>query len=184
MAYIESHQTLGRHPKTRKLTRLLGVNVPQAVGHLHLLWHWALDYAEDGSLARYESPDIAEAVMWEGEPRKFIDAMISAGFLDVDEDGNLHIHDWLDYSGRLIEKRRENAARMRTSRATHVQRTLDARAGANVPNQRETKRRETETREEPTPAGEPLSLDKEKTSADAEQNTPDPDPERNAEVAI
>src|SRR5687767_5633894 len=53
MAWIESHQEIARHPKTRKLARLLGGSVPTAIGHLHLLWWWAVDYAEDGWLGKY-----------------------------------------------------------------------------------------------------------------------------------
>lgn len=47
MAWIESHQEIWRHPKTKKLARLLGVSVPTAVGHLHGIWYWALDFAQD-----------------------------------------------------------------------------------------------------------------------------------------
>jgi len=38
VAWIESHQTLGQHPKTRKLARLLNISAPTAVGHLQFLW--------------------------------------------------------------------------------------------------------------------------------------------------
>lgn len=39
MPWIESHTTIGSHPKTRKLARRLEVSIPEAVGILHLLWH-------------------------------------------------------------------------------------------------------------------------------------------------
>lgn len=118
MAWIESHQELARHPKTRKLARALGVSVPCAIGHLHLLWWWALDYADDGELGGFDPEDLAEAAMWNGEPQAFIAALQSAGFLD-----ELTIHDWQDYGGKLTEKRRADAerkreARRRTSSAT------------------------------------------------------------------
>jgi hypothetical protein len=106
--------------------------MPAAVGHLHFLWWWALSYAQDGNLADFEDDDVAFAAGWEAEPNQFVAALQKAGFLD-----GRQIHDWLDYAGRLIEKRRENAERMRKARArsSHVQRTLPARAGATVPNQ-------------------------------------------------
>ena len=53
MAWIESHQELANHPKTKRFKRALGISTPQAIGHLHLLWWWALDYAQDGSLAAF-----------------------------------------------------------------------------------------------------------------------------------
>lgn len=126
MAWIESHQELGRHPKTKRLARLLGVSVPTAVGHLHFLWWWALDYAEDGCLYRYDSVDIADAAMWEEDPQSFVDALVESGFLEPSEDG-LRIHDWWQYAGRLVERRRKDADRKRTQRGRphDVRRTSD-----------------------------------------------------------
>lgn len=104
MAWIESHQELWRHPKTKKLARLLGVSVPAAVGHLHGLWYWALDFAQDGSLAKYEPEEIADAVLWDGEASDLVNALIASGYIDQGDDG-LHLHDWHDYAGRLLEQR-------------------------------------------------------------------------------
>lgn len=159
MAYIESHQELGRHPKTRKAARLLGVSIPALIGHLHLLWHWSLDFAQDGDLSRHDPADIADAVYWEGDPEVFLAALRDcgigggSGFLDADENGALLLHDWYEYAGRLIERRQANAERMKNSRAKsstevspesqdtcaeraqNVQDTYPARAGANVDDQ-------------------------------------------------
>lgn len=133
MAWIESHQELGAHPKTQKLARILGLSKPTVVGHLHYLWWWATDYAQDGNLSRFDSLDIAIGAEWEGDPDEFVSALIRSGFL-CDDDG-LSIHDWNDYAGKLIERRAKNAERMRAARAstdderaTHVQRTQRARA--------------------------------------------------------
>lgn len=113
MAWIESHDNIGTHPKTRRAARMLGVSIPTMVGHLHLLWHWCLTYAEDGDLTGYDAQDIADAAMWEGEPQQFVDALIHcgpgnrAGFLVRAEDGRLLVHDWMDYAGRLVQARQE-----------------------------------------------------------------------------
>lgn len=115
VAWIESHQTLGQHPKTKRLARYLGISLPTAVGHLHYLWWWAMDYAQDGHLGRYEPADIAAAAMWEGDPHQFVDAMLKAGFLDQNENG-LAIHDWDDYAGRIIEARLAERERSRRRR--------------------------------------------------------------------
>jgi len=119
VAWIESHQTLGQHPKTRKLARLLNISVPTAVGHLQFLWWWAMDYAPDGSLERFEDADIADAVLWEGNAEALVDALRIAGFIDVNQ-----IHDWDTYIGRLIDRRAANAERARESR----ERTRNVRA--------------------------------------------------------
>lgn len=98
MAWIKSFQELGRHPKTRRLARSLGISMPEAVGHLNYLWWWTLDFAKDGILSRYTVEDIADGGEWEGDPAKFVDALIDAGFLDCDEEG-MSIHDWAEYGG-------------------------------------------------------------------------------------
>lgn len=117
MAWIESHQELGRHPKTRRLARMLGISLPAAVGHLHYLWWWALDFAEDGDLSGYDSYEIAEAAMWEGDPDEIVDALVHAQFLDRTGDGGLVLHDWDEYAGRLIERRARDRERKRRERA-------------------------------------------------------------------
>lgn len=121
MAWIESHQTIAQHPKTRRSARTLGVTLPAMIGHLHLLWHWALDYAQDGDISAYDAVDIAEAAMWEGDAEAFVDALVNcgpgdaAGFLAYD-DGRLVIHDWWDYAGKLVARRQADAERKRQSR--------------------------------------------------------------------
>jgi len=117
MAWIESHQELGRHPKTRRLARMLGISLPAAVGHLHYLWWWALDFAEDGDLSDYDRYEIAEAALWEGDPDEFVDALIHARFVDQTGDGGLALHDWDEYAGRLIERRARDRERKRRERA-------------------------------------------------------------------
>lgn len=114
MAWIESHQGLMHHPKTKRLARLLGVSVPTAIGHLHCLWYWALDYAQDGDLTSYDEIDVAGGALWDGDEREFSEALVKAGFVDLDPP---RIHDWMDYAGRLVERRRADVERKRKSAA-------------------------------------------------------------------
>ncbi len=148
MAWIESHQELADHPKTKRLMRALGVDRYTAIGVLHVLWYWALDYADDGDLGGFSDEDIADGIAWPGAPSELVRGLITAGFLDEART----IHDWDDFAGRYVAKRQANAERMRAARAAeppsingaraeHVQRTSDARsanvpacAGATVPN--------------------------------------------------
>ena len=114
MAWIESHQEVGRHPKTKKLARLLSVSLPAAVGHLHYFWWWALDFAQDGTLEKYDGYDLADAMQWDGDPDQLLEAMIEAGYIDDTEDG-LMIHDWGEYAGKLLERRAKDRARKRAA---------------------------------------------------------------------
>lgn len=120
MAWIESHQTLGRHPKVEKLAKILKIHKAQAIGHLHLLWWWCLDYAQDGSLVSLTNLDIADAAGWTKQPDLFVDAMVTCGvtrngFLDRSGSGFV-VHDWHQYAGRLIEKRRGDYERLKRFR--------------------------------------------------------------------
>ncbi|HZK55700.1 MAG TPA: DnaD domain protein [Desulfosporosinus sp.] len=123
MSWIESHQEVGRHPKTKKLARLLEVSVVTVVGHLHYLWWWALDFAQDGYIGKYDEFDIAEACLWVGDHQAFVEALLQSGFVDQTESGLL-IHDWFEYAGRLItqkeikrEKTNERVKRFRNKSA-------------------------------------------------------------------
>jgi hypothetical protein len=119
MAWIESHQELGQHPKLKKAARLLEVPRPNLVGHLHYLWWWALDYCPGGDLTSFDPADIAEAAEWPFDPVMFINALVHCGpggepgFLERTDAGRLLIHDWHDYSGRLIEQRERAKANTR-----------------------------------------------------------------------
>jgi DnaD/phage-associated family protein len=120
---------------------MLDINLPQTVGHLHFLWWWALDYAEDGDLTAFYPEDIADAAIYEGDADKFLEALESVGFVD-NLNGTLHLHDWHDYAGKLLSRRDKNKERMKAARATNVRDTCNAQDAhvqdtcvATVPNQ-------------------------------------------------
>lgn len=122
MAWIEAHQSLPTHLKTKRASRALQISRPQLVGHLLFLWSWALDNAPEGNLSWLTSEEIAEAAGWDGDADQFVTALVEArgpsghGFIERDEAG-VRIHDWDDYAGRLIRRRRANAEQMRQARA-------------------------------------------------------------------
>lgn len=116
MAWIESHQALKDHPKTEVLAYALDVRPAEAIGLLHCLWWWALDYAPNGDLSNFDPRVIAKAATWHSDPMVFVAALLNSGFLD---DGPT-IHDWMDYAGRLVETRRRKAEAMKQKRATNM----------------------------------------------------------------
>jgi hypothetical protein len=130
MAWIASHNTLAHHPKTRRLARLLGVSIPQAIGHLHLLWWWCVDFAPDGDLTGYTADDLADAALWDGDPDHFLQALLTCaptgrqGFLEQDPDGRLRLHDWADYAAPWIQQRaqRTQASAKANHERWHVRR--------------------------------------------------------------
>ena len=146
MAWIESHQELRHHYKTKRLARELKVTVAAAIGHLHCLWWWAIDFAPDGDLSKFDDYEIADAIGYEGkDPTKAKAALISAGFLDNSDTGTITIHDWYDYSGQLGDKRIESRKKERDRKAEYrARKKAEADAGrdkkgspAPVPQQKE-----------------------------------------------
>lgn len=116
MAWIESHQGLARHIKTKRLARRLKVSIPTTIGHLHLLWWWAMDNLPDGRLTALEPEDIADEMMWNGDAADLLEALKETGFVDEVEN-DLYIHDWHDYIGRLLERRKKETDRKREYRS-------------------------------------------------------------------
>lgn len=130
MAWIQSDQTLRDHPKVKRAARLLEIPRPQMLGHLHLLWWWAVDYAPDGDLTDYDPDEIADAAMWDGDPEAFVGALIDCGrsgpgLLDA-AGGVLAIHDWDDHAGRApaAQRRVSDGGALGNHRRWHVARGI------------------------------------------------------------
>ena len=117
--WVPVDTALRNHPKLARFARRLDVNRAQAIGHLVLLWTWALDYAPDGQLGTYESEELADAAMYDGDPGAFLSAITSSGFADAGTD-RLTLHDWEQYGGKLGMYRRANRERQ----ARHRERQL------------------------------------------------------------
>ena len=95
-SWIESHQTLEKHPKLLKLISLTGWTKNETIGILHRLWWWTLAYAEDGDLSKYSSTEVALMLDLNEtfDKAKLFDILKEAKFLDLD----LKVHDWLDFA--------------------------------------------------------------------------------------
>ena len=102
MAWIELHQSLPQHRKLLALRDALGLRTPAALGHMCLLWLWALDNAPDGDLSALPARQLAEICQFsERRAGDLAVALRTSGFVDAD----WRLHDWGDYTGRLIDQR-------------------------------------------------------------------------------
>lgn len=99
------------HKKIKELCDILKINRAQAIGHLHMLWWWAIENRETGDLTGLFDKDLAVACDWDGEPKALINALHKTNWL-VD----YHIKDWDDYSYRLLHMRQTNRERQRNHR--------------------------------------------------------------------
>jgi hypothetical protein len=153
MAWIESHQTLINNGKLVMFAQRLGINKYQAIGHLHALWWWALDNAEDGNVKRFCNGVVTEVCGWSEyvieqqcshflpsdwpKPNHddFMKALIDCGFIDEIEEKML-IHGWEEYTWRYFqsirnnrlakEKTRERVRKFRDSNVTPMKRSCNA----------------------------------------------------------
>ena len=120
--WIELQQSLWTHRKTFALAEALAIDEVHAGGLVARLWCWALDNAQAdydhrrGLLTGVVPRAIAGGAGWKGDACYFFEALINAGFLDHDGD-DIVIHDWWDYSGRLLERRRKDRDRKREAAA-------------------------------------------------------------------
>jgi len=129
MAWIELHQSLTTHKKTRRLARKLGLGVPegipQTIGHLCLFWLWCVDGTDEGKITDLDAQDIADAAGWTGDPDIFCKAMIDSGFIEKTETETV-IHDWRDYIGKLLDRRKETREKERDRKRAYRQRLKEA----------------------------------------------------------
>ena len=98
MAWIESHQDLEEHPKLMKLCAKTGWNIDEAIGKLQRLWWWALKYAEDGDLSKYDYSQFLVRLNVKLPAKELYEVLIECNFIEK----NGLIHDWLDYAGRYL----------------------------------------------------------------------------------
>ncbi len=97
MAWIRSESGLPRHPKTLHLMKLMNIELDQAIGRIHMLWWWCLDYAIDGDISKQEAKVVEHAC---SIPLR---TLIRAGF--VDSRPYRRIHDWWDNQGAYLRSR-------------------------------------------------------------------------------
>jgi len=132
MAWIESHSVLIRHRKTLALAQALSIKPVHAIGHLHALWHTAIEQQEDGVLTTWDAHMIATAAAWDGDEKVLVDALMDAGW--IDKTPFLHLHDWLDHAGHFLSIRyKHRPARLKEirklyGRSKNVLRTIQERS--------------------------------------------------------
>lgn len=117
MAWLQVHQTLKDHRKLYDAADELEITPPHMMGLLISFWLWALDNAPSGDLEGITPRMIARAAQWDGNAENLTAALIRAGWLDEKADGVLWIHDWYEYTGKLIDQRQAEKERSRRRRA-------------------------------------------------------------------
>ena len=138
--WIRFDTTLTRHPKVIRLATQLGVPRHQAIGILCELWSFAVNYAEDGDLSQFSDAEISYALEQNGNTLK---ALVSAGFIEEDDSGGRHLHDWHEYQGALIHQRLRNKEKQKRYRERNRNVPVTLRVHDGATRQDETERDET-----------------------------------------
>lgn len=105
MPWIESHQKLERHPKLMELCSKTGWSKDEAIGKLHRLWWWVLDFAEDGDLSKFSAAQIFGEIRGEISAETLLQIFTNTNFIDSD----IKIHDWYDYAGNYLYAKYHNS---------------------------------------------------------------------------
>lgn len=121
-----------------------------------------MNYAQDGDLSNFEPEDIADAMMWDDDPQRLVDALVECGgnkygFLEFAEDGGLRIHDWMEHGGKYLENQQKDAERKRQARQKDVQRMSGGQAEdvQRMSDVRKEEKRKEEKRRDTTPPTPP-----------------------------
>ncbi len=99
------------HTKMKRLCRRLDLPLWQAIGLLESIWQLTAREAPRGDLGKLRNEDIALAIDYRGDEDAMIDALVSTGWLNLDPEARLVVHDWADHA--------DDAVHMRLARARH-----------------------------------------------------------------
>lgn len=95
--WFRVYAQLRGHPKVDDLARRLKISPAQAIGHLVMLWCWAVDYRPNGDLAGVTSRELEAASGWTGRLGAFTRAANAVRWIDG-RSGSFRIHNWLRYA--------------------------------------------------------------------------------------
>ena len=151
MPWIQVYSNLPEHPKLYRLSEGLGMQERYGpLGIVVSLWLWAARNAPEGDLSNYPRWAVARAAGWRRDPEDLCNALIASGFLDQDEAGGLHIHDWDEHAVMLMELNERSRCRTRERVRRYRQRHAQENA------QETSECAETSPEQPPEPAPSPL----------------------------
>lgn len=85
------------HPKFARLKVKIKANKSTTLGYLETLWQFVGRYTPQGNVGKYSDEEIEAWLEWDGEEGALVAAFIACGWIDVDDEHRLLIHDWDDH---------------------------------------------------------------------------------------
>ncbi len=113
--FVAIDATLPEHPKLLRLCSILKNDL--AGWYLVRLWRWAMQYAKDGDLSKFETDEIEAACGWRGGPGRLLGALATCRFIDLSP---MKIHDWMEENGKWAAKAEADRRRKAEQRMARV----------------------------------------------------------------
>lgn len=121
MAWFRLERSFRDHRKIKKLARELDCSRVEARGYVVGILCVVCDDSPDGDISEWELEDIADAAGWDADPSIFWAAFISAGWVDLNEEGNPQsIHGFYERAEGYKAAQRTRAARERKQERTRT----------------------------------------------------------------
>jgi len=155
--WIKLHAGVFTHPKTRRLAKRLSIPHAAAAGHMACLWSFTAEFAPDGDLSRFDAEEVEIGAGWDGEEGAFVAAATASGYLENGVD-RLAVHDWMDWGGKMVERKAAECKRSADRRASAGRTEDDQSSTAGRPLAEREIDREKE-RTPPTPPAAPKPVD-------------------------
>lgn len=102
-------RTAMQHTKLKRLMKALDCPQYVAVGILESLWHLTARETPIGNIGKLSNDDIALQIDWREEPDSLVQGLLASGWLDIDEDHRLRVHDWMEHCDDATKKHLERS---------------------------------------------------------------------------
>jgi hypothetical protein len=99
-----------RHPKIADFAEQLNLPLYSAVGLLELLWHFTAEFAPQGNVGRYSDQRIEAAMGWDRKRGRLIEVLTTTGWIDLDREHRLVVHDWHDHCDEFVNRKLQRAS--------------------------------------------------------------------------
>lgn len=150
--FLRLNEGYSDHRKTMRLRSLMRLDTADA--YPTRLWQWAVRSSPAGDLTGMEPGEIELAMGYSAMDGRLYEAMVKAGFIDVDENG-ARIHDWKEHTGGDIERMEDRAEQKREyQRRRREQERADREAAALASKGREGKTRSVHVSDTNCPRGQ------------------------------
>lgn len=85
--------------------RALEIPLYSAIGILEAMWNLSAREAPQGNIGKLSDADISDALGWDGDPKRLIDALVESGWLErCCAEHRLIVHDWHDHADEAVKK--------------------------------------------------------------------------------